>query len=106
MAKASRGRFQQLFRVVPCEAVVGAGITKMGRRMALGEQAAVERGLVVELRQVSRKLMHSLEPLDVENNTADATRSCQGRGLRGLSLAAGTHGLGHCTSRVCIGKSG
>lgn len=44
--------------------------------------------------------MHCLESLGVKNSAAEAAGSCQ-RG--GLSLAVGTDGLGHCTSRVAYG---
>lgn len=96
MAKASRGCFQLLLRVVSSEEAIRTSIAKVGRRLSLREQSIVKRVVVVVSGLSSRKLMHSLESLGV-NCSANATRSSQ---RRGLSLAVGTHRLGHCTSGV------
>ncbi len=98
MAKASRGCLQLLFRIVSSEEAIRTDITEVAWRLASREQSIVERATVVVSRLISRKLMHSLESLGV-NSTAKATRSCQ---RRGLSLAVGTHRLGHCARSVAL----
>ena len=103
MAKASRGCVQLLFGIISSEEAIRTDITKVARRLASREQSIVQRATVVVSGLISRKLMHSLESLGVDS-TAKATRSCQ---RRGLSLAVGTHRLGHCgrseESRIEIG---
>lgn len=100
MAKASRGCLQLLLGVVGRENAIRAGITKVARRLAFRERWIVERASIVGSRLIAREFMHRLESLGVKNSAAEATGSCQ---RRGLSLAVGTDGLGHCTSRVaCV----
>ena len=98
MAKAARGCFQLLLRVVSSEEAIRAGITKVAARLPFREQSIVERAVLVVSRLISRNLMHSLESLGI-NSTTKATRSCQ---RRGFSFAVGTHRLGHCASRVAL----
>lgn len=96
MAKASRGCFQLLFRVGSSEETIRTGVAKVGRRLSFREQSTVKRAIVVVAGLFSRKLMHRLESLGV-NSAAKGARQ-----RRGLSLAVGTHRLGHCRSRVAL----
>ena len=99
LAKALRLWLQLLLRGVPLEENIRTGIAKIARGMTFREQSTVERAIVIVSRLFWRKFMDGLESLGVNDSTAETTRSCQ---RRGFGQAAGTHRLGHGTSRVAL----